>query len=167
MVPGLTPLVRTALRADLPSIRAIYNEGIEDRIATLDADPKTDADLERWFADHGGRYAVLVAEIAGSIVGWASLNRYSPRTAYDGVADLSIYVVRQWRGKGVGKALMTGIEVEARRNAFHKIVLFMLDFNELGRGLYRRSGFQDVGVFRQQGKVEGRFVDVLAMEKVF
>ena len=167
MVPRLTPQIRPALRADLSAIREIYNQGIEDRIATLDADPKTDVDIERWFADHGGRYAVLVAQVDGSIVGWASLNRYSRRAAYDAVADLSIYVIREWRGKGIGTALMSGVEAWARDNAFHKIVLFALHSNALGLNLYRRSGFTDVGVFREHGKIGGRFVDVVAMEKVF
>ena len=110
---------------------------------------------------------MLVGEIEESIAGWASLNRYSPRRAYDEVADLSIYVDRAWRGKGVGRALMRGIEAAARNGAFHKIVLFTFASNAAGRNLYRGSGLVDVGVFREQGKVDGRFVDVLAMEKVF
>jgi L-amino acid N-acyltransferase YncA len=164
MVPGL---IRSATPDDLSAIRAIYNQGIEDRIATLDQDPKSEADIENWYAAHGNRYAVLVAIDDGAVCGWAALNRYSPRSAYDGVADLSIYVRRELRGRGIGGALLGELESAARANGFHKLVLFTFDFNALGRRLYRRSGFRDVGTFRRQGRLDGRFVDVVAMEKVF
>jgi L-amino acid N-acyltransferase YncA len=82
------------------------------------------------------------------------------------IATSATHVARAWRGKGIGRALMRGIEDAARSGAFHKIVLFTFASNA-GRSLYRGSGFVDVGVFREQGKVDGRFVDVLAMEKVF
>ena len=160
--------IRPANAADLPSIREIYNQGIEDRIATLDLEEKSQEDIERWFAAHGARYAVLVAEESGQIIGWASLNRFSPRRAYDGVADVSVYVRRECRGLGTGGALMRALEAVARANGFHKMVLFTFDFNAPGQSLYRRSGFARVGVFRSQGRLDdGRFVDVVAMEKVF
>jgi len=93
--------VRDAAAADLEAIRRIYNEGIEDRIATLDADPKDADDIAAWWAQHGERYRVLVAEAAGgTVLGWASLNPYSHRCAYNGVADLSVYVARAARGCG-------------------------------------------------------------------
>jgi phosphinothricin acetyltransferase len=159
-------IVRQASRDDLAAICSIYNQGIEDRIATLDAELKSSGEIADWYDAHGGRYAVLVAQEGGAIVGWASLNRYSHRCAYDGVADLSIYVARGWRNRGVGALLLAELEAAAVRNDFHKIVLFTLSFNALGRSLYRRRGFSEVGVFREQGKVDGRYVDVLAMEKL-
>jgi phosphinothricin acetyltransferase len=164
---GNAPRVRDATAADLEAIRRIYNEGIEDRIATLDADPKDADDIAAWWAQHGERYRVLVAEDAGgTVLGWASLNPYSHRCAYDGVADLSVYVARAARGCGVGSALLPALERVAASNGFHKIVLFMLAFNANAERLYRRFGYRDVGVFREQGRLDGRFVDVSAMEKI-
>jgi L-amino acid N-acyltransferase YncA len=160
------PLIRPAVANDLPAIRRIYNEGIVDRVATLDLDEKSDADIAAWWNDHGGRYAVLVAERSGEIVGWASLNRYSHRCAYDGVADLSIYVARVARGGGVGSALLAQLERTAAEREFHKIVLFTFPFNDGGQRLYRARGFREVGVFAEQGTIDGRFVDVMAMEKL-
>jgi phosphinothricin acetyltransferase len=159
--------VRDAAAADLEAIRRIYNEGIEDRIATLDADPKDADDIAAWWAQHGERYRVLVAEAAGgTVLGWASLNPYSHRCAYNGVADLSVYVARAARGRGVGSALLPALERVAANHGFHKIVLFMLAFNADAERLYRRFGYRDVGVFREQGRLDGRFVDVSAMEKI-
>ena len=158
--------IRGATEADVEQIRSIYNEGIEDRVATLELEPKDAQDMAAWWGAHAGRYEVVVAEREGDVVGWAALNPYSHRCAYDAVADLSVYVARGWRGKGVGRALLAEIEKRARRREFHKIVLFTLPFNQLGQGLYRKMGYREVGVFKEQGTLDGKLVDVMAMEKL-
>lgn len=158
--------VRKATSEDLESILRIYNQGIEDRIATLETEMKDLDYMENWFGQHQGRYAVLVAEVAESIVGFASLNRYSPRSAYDGVADLSIYVDRLFRGKGIGSALLPFLEKVAKHNDFRKILLFTFPFNDYGQGLYRKNGYREVGVFEDQGILDGELVDVMIMEKL-
>ncbi len=159
--------VRAAEASDLPVIREIYNQGIADGTATLDVDPKSEADIRDWFAARSdGRYSVIVAERVGRIAGWASLNPYSNRCAYAGVADLSVYVDRGARGTGVGSALLNAIEGVARRADFHKIVLFALAENAAGTRLYRKLGYRDVGVFQEQGRLDGRFVDVAIKEKI-
>jgi L-amino acid N-acyltransferase YncA len=158
--------IRKATRADLPSILEIYNQGIIDRIATLDQDTKDLSYMEDWFSQHEGRYSVIVAEQEESIVGWASLNRYSQRCAYDGAADLSIYIERDQRGKRIGTILLENLEKIAVENEFYKILLFTFSFNGLGQGLYRKRGYREVGVFKDQGIVDGNFVDVMIMEKI-
>ncbi len=136
-------------------------------MATLEEQPKDDAEMQSWYAEHDARYAILVASTdANEVVGWASLSRYSHRCAFDGVADLSVYVAREHRSRGIGSQLMRAIEETARKNAFHKIVLFALARNTAGKLLYRKAGFSEVGIFKEQGKLDGAFVDVLAMEKI-
>ncbi|MGH0968686.1 arsinothricin resistance N-acetyltransferase ArsN1 family A [Bacillus paranthracis] len=157
--------IRKCQSADIKAITRIYNQGIKDRIATLEENEKTIHDMEEWFGNRGERYAVLVAEMEGQIVGWVSLNPYSHRCAYNGVADLSIYIDREQRGKGIGKRLLQKIEEVAIQNDFYKIVLFTFPFNVLGQGLYRSMGYREVGVFEKQGKLDGVFVDVMTMEK--
>lgn len=161
-----TTSIRHAGANDLDAIRRIYNEGIEDRIATLDEEAKSDADISEWWERHAGRYAVLVAERDGDVIGWASLNPYSHRCAYAGVADLSIYVARTARGTGLGKALLSALHEVAKQNDFYKIVLFTFPFNEAGQRLYRGLGYREVGVFKEQGRLDGRPIDVMAMEKL-
>ncbi len=162
-----TSHVRDAGLDDLGAIRTIYNEGIEDRVATLDEELKTEAEITQWYRDRrGGRYSVIVAERAGRVIGWASLNPYSGRCAYRGVADLSMYVARDARGMGTGTALLRSLEGRAAGNAFHKLVLFALEFNRAALSLYRKAGYREVGVFKEQGRLDGRFVDVVAMEKI-
>jgi L-amino acid N-acyltransferase YncA len=116
--------------------------------------------------EHDERYVVLVATESTEIVGWASLNRFSPRCAHGNIADLSVYVARRHRGKGVGYALLTRLTAEAVEGGFHKIVLHALCTNEGGKRLYRKSGFAEVGVFKKHGLVDGHYVDVIAMERL-
>jgi L-amino acid N-acyltransferase YncA len=158
--------IREATEQDLPRIREIYNQGIEDRIATLEEETKTLEEMREWFHGRPSRYPVVVAEQEEEVVGWASLNPYSHRCAYAGVADLSVYVDRAWRGKGIGSKLLKALEEKAKENGFYKLVLFTFPFNQMGQRLYRKHGFREVGVFENQGVLDGRFVDVMAMEKM-
>jgi phosphinothricin acetyltransferase len=159
-------LVRNARAADLAVIRKIYNQAIVDRIATLGEDERSEADMREWFDQHGDRYSIVVAQRGETIVGWASLNPYSHRCAHRAIADLSVYVERLARGTGVGTTLLNEIEVRARRADFHKIVLFALAQNDAGRRLYHKMRYRDVGTFKEHGRIDGRFVDVIAMEKL-
>jgi L-amino acid N-acyltransferase YncA len=158
--------VRLITPADLGAVTSIYNQGIEDRIATLETDPKSEEEVTRWLTDRPARYEVLVAESEGRILGWAALNPYSHRCAYAGVADLSMYVERAARGKGIGQVLLAALEERASALAFHKIVLFTFPFNAAGQALYRKRGFREVGIFKEQGSLGGRPIDVMAMEKI-
>lgn len=159
-------VIRKATEQDLESIRVIYNQGIEDRIATLETDLKDITFMKEWFNIHSGRYTVIVAEYEGLVIGWGSLNPYNSRCAYDGVADLSLYIFRGFRGKGIGTKILTRLERFAKENAFHKIILSTFSFNALGQNLYRKKGYREVGVFKNHGILDGKFVDVLVMEKL-
>jgi L-amino acid N-acyltransferase YncA/protein-tyrosine-phosphatase len=164
---SVSPHVRIGIEPDLDAIRRIFNEGIEDRVATLDDTPKSAAEMETWWDEHDERYSIFVAQDdSANVVGWASLNPYLHRCTYQGVADLSVYVSRDHRGTGVGSALLAALEKHAKERDFRKIVLFALASNANGQGLYRKLGYREVGVFREQGLLEGRLVDVMAMEKI-
>jgi phosphinothricin acetyltransferase len=164
--PPLEIPIRAAVSTDLEAIRAIYNQGIEDRCATLESEPHDAARIAAWWALHDDRYIVAVGEDpGGTIVGWASLNRFSHRCAHNAIADLSIYVARSQRGMGIGTILLTDILERARRS-FRKIVLHALADNVAGKRLYSSLGFREVGIFRQHGELDGRLVDVIAMERL-
>lgn len=104
--------IREARKTDLETILEIYNQGIQDRIATLETEAKDLSYMSNWFKQHQGRYSVLLCRKRGIVIGWASLNPYSDRCSYDGVADLSVYIAREFRGKGAGEksSHCTGIE---------------------------------------------------------
>jgi L-amino acid N-acyltransferase YncA len=157
--------IRLANLNDVPYITEIYNQGIEDRIATLETRPRTVEEMNGWLTDRGDRYKVLVIEDeTGTVCGWASINVFSSRCCYSGVGDLSIYIRRDARGKGYGKRLLQALKKEAVKQEFRKVVLGTFDFNEAGQRLYSVSGFRKVGTYMNQGILDGKFVNVTIME---
>ncbi len=177
--------VRPATAADADAICRIYNQGIEDRVATLETEPRTPDERSRWLATRSPRHPVIVAEVSeprrsfgrpptvegeladpDTIVGWGSLNVFNPRDAYRFVADFSIYVERAWRGRGVGRVMLEELIALARRHGFHKLVLSAFPFNAGGVALYEKLGFRTVGVYREQGLLDGKWVDTIVMEKL-
>jgi phosphinothricin acetyltransferase len=163
----MTDLVlRDATGADAATICVIYNQGIQDRLATLETEERTPEERRAWLAARGPRHPVVVALADGAVVGWASLNVFNARRAYDHVADLSIYVERGWRGRGVGRRLLEALVARARALGYHKLVLAAFPFNEAGMRAYERAGFREVGIYREQGLLDGKWVDTIVMEKI-
>jgi phosphinothricin acetyltransferase len=158
--------VRPATAADVPAITRIYNEGIRDRLATLETEERVPEERRAWLAARDDRHPVLVAERDGAIAGWGSLNVFNPRPAYRFVADFSLYVASEARGTGVGTALMAELIDRATALDYHKLVLAAFPFNEAGMRLYRRFGFREVGIYREQGLLDDRWVDVIIMERL-
>jgi phosphinothricin acetyltransferase len=168
--------VRAATAADAEAICRIYNEGIEDRVATLETELRTAVERRQWLAARGPRHPVIVAErtapggdpglAAAMIVGWGSLNAFNAREAYRFVADFSIYVDRRARGTGVGRVLLTHLVELGREHGYHKLVLSAFPTNAAGMGLYTKLGFRTVGVYREQGRLDGRWVDTIIMERL-
>jgi len=185
-------MVRDALRTDVPAITRIMNQGIDETTCTLEIDHKTEGERAAWMAARGPRHPVIVAvapeagagraapeagavpepevgavpEHPTGILGWASLNVFRPQPGYDGVADISVYIDRDVRGRGIGRQLLDELERRARSIGFHKLVLAAMPDNERGRALYTRVGFMLVGTYGEQGFRDGVWRDVIIMEKL-
>ncbi len=158
--------IRDAAAADAAAICRIYNQGIQDRVATLETEERTPEERQAWLRARGRRHPVFVAEAEGEVTGWGSLNAFNPRRAYDHVADFSLYVDRAWRGRGVGGRLLAALVARARAIGYHKLVLSAFPWNEAGMAAYRRAGFREVGIYREQGLLGGAWVDTIVMEKI-
>ena len=165
-MPSAELTVRDARPADAAAIAVIYNQGIADRIATLETVERTPEERVAWLAARGPRHPVLVAERERVVVGWGSLNPFNPRKAYEYVADFSVYVERAWRGKGVGSALLRALIARAQQLGYHKMVLSAFPWNALGMALYQKHGFRTVGIYKEQGLLDGQWVDTIIMEKI-
>jgi len=159
--------IRPARLDDARAICDIYNQGIEDRVATLETRLRSAEEQHDWLEARDERHPVLVAEDEDRVVGWGSLNVFNSRSAYDHVTEFSIYVARSSRGAGVGSALLDKLMEAARAIGYHKMVLAAFHWNTSGIALYERAGFRHVGVYREQGLLDGRWVDTVVMEKVF
>lgn len=159
--------VRPAAATDAEAICRIYNQGIEDRVATLETERRTPDERRQWLANRRPRHPVIVAQVDPStIIGWASLNVFNAREAYRFVADISVYVERGWRGRGVGRILLEQLTELGRVHGFHKLVLSAFPGNAGGMALYAKSGFRTVGIYHEQGQLDGKWVDTIVMEKL-
>ena len=176
--------IRPATEADAAAICQIYNQGIEDRLATLETELRTPDERREWLAVRSPRHPVVVCELAipatasarpptplpdhapPAPIAWASLNVFNARDAYRFVADISVYVERQWRGKGAGRVLLTRLVELGREHGYHKLVLSAFPFNQAGIALYDKLGFRTVGVYKEQGQLDGAWVDTIIMERL-
>ena len=98
--------IRPATVNDLPAITEIYNEAVLNTTATFDTEPKSMEDRLAWFHNHTERHPILVSTHETVITGWASLSKWSERSAYDTTVEVSVYVHVDFRGQGIGKKLM-------------------------------------------------------------
>lgn len=158
--------MRRARKGDADAINFIFNQAIDEDGSNLDIDRKTRAYRERWLEEHDRRHPVFVGEVDGEIICWVSLSPYSDRYAYDWVAELSIYVRRDMRRKGLGTLLLKFIEKQAMRLGYYKIVLSVYASNRTALHTYRRAGYRDVGVFRSHGYHKGQLMDIMFMERL-
>jgi len=157
-------MLRPAVSADAPAIAAIYNLGIAERSATFETEPRSAADIAARLADE--RYPLLVAVEADVVVGWAGLSGYRPRACYAGIAEFSIYLAAEARGRGVGRLLMQQLIDAAEQRGFHKLVSRIFPFNAASRALCRAVGFREVGLYERHARLDGRWLDVIIVERL-
>jgi len=157
---------RPATRDDAAAIAAIYNEGIANRVATFETEPRTAEQIAAQLADKGERYPTVVVERDGRVIAWASAGAYRSRPAYAGVAEHSVYVARAARGAGAGRAALNALcDVYAARG-FWKLVSRIFPENAASLGLHEACGFRVVGVYRRHGKLDGQLRDTVIVEKM-
>jgi phosphinothricin acetyltransferase len=158
--------LREALPSDAAAIARIYNQGIEDRVATFETEPRTPAQMEPLLAERGERYPTVVVERGGAVVAWASVGAYRPRPCYDGVSEFSVYVAREARGSGAGTAALESLIDACERRGFWKLLSRVFPENAASRALCRKLGFGEVGVYHRHGKLDGQWRDCVIVEKL-
>lgn len=152
---------------DIGAVTEIYNEVILSSTATFDIETKSTEDRKRWFLDHGPKHPVLVSEIGDSVVGWASLSKWSDRGAYEKTAEVSVYVDGLNRGKSVGKGLLSEIVEEGRKAGLHTLIARIVAGNDQSVKLFKSLGFFEIGTLREVGYKFGKYHDVIYMQKIF
>jgi L-amino acid N-acyltransferase YncA len=154
---------RLATSRDAAAIAGIYNQGIEDRIATFETAPRDPDAVAAWF---DGVHPVVVVESGERVVGFASTSTYRPRECYAGIAEVSLYVERSFRGRGAGRLAMRAILEEAERAGFWKLVSRVFLENQASRRMIASAGFREVGIYKNHGKLDGVWHDVLIVERL-
>jgi L-amino acid N-acyltransferase YncA len=157
---------RPATVADAPAIAAIYNEGIADRIATFETEPRTTEQIAKQLSEKGDRFPTVVAERHGEVIAWASAGPYRSRPAYAGVAEHSVYVARAARGKGAGRVVLDALCRAYAERGFWKLVSRIFPENTASLALHERCGFRVVGVYQRHGKLDGAWRDCVIVERL-
>jgi len=154
---------RGATAADAEGIARIYNQGIQDRGATFETETRAAQEILAWL---NGRYPVVVVLSEGEVVAFAATFPYRPRRCYEGVAETSVYVAREWRGKGAGYLALHAL-IEAAENAgLWKLLSRVFPENIASRRLLRKAGFREAGIYEKHGKLDGVWRDVLIVERL-
>ena len=158
--------IARAEERDLPEIQAIYNHAILHSTATFDVAPRTDPQQLEWFRRHGDKHPVFVARAGGEVVGWASLNVFHERCAYEKTVENSVYVREDWQHRGVGRSLLAALIDAARALGHHSIVARIADHNPASIALHRALGFRESGELREAGRKFDRWIDVTLMQLI-
>jgi phosphinothricin acetyltransferase len=184
------PAIRPAAAADAQRIAEIYNQGIAERAATFETAPRTAADMVRRperpepadgpepaagpelakrpapEPEPAARYPTLVVEHEGVVAGWAAITEYRPRRCYDGIGEFSIYLDRGARGRGLGRLLLEALIGEAAQLGYWKLVSRIFPFNTASLALCRSCGFRVVGTYEKHGRLDGKWLDVVIVERL-
>jgi L-amino acid N-acyltransferase YncA len=154
---------RAATSADAAAIAAIYNEGIADRIATFETEPRSATDIAGWFT---GQHLVVVAETEYGPVAYAASFPYSSRPCYRGIGEFSVYVRRDWRRQGAGRAALAALIETATARGMHKLTSRVFPENTASRALLKGLGFEEIGIHRRHGQLDGRWRDCVIVERL-
>jgi phosphinothricin acetyltransferase len=158
------PLVRKARAADCAAIAAIYNQAILTRRSTMDTDPFTAGGFLDLINGMTLREVLLVAEAEGRVCGWGIVKRYSDRPGYRVACETSVYVHEADRGLGHGAAIQQQLTRHAARFGYRHIVAKILCVNEESIAFHKRFGFEDVGVQRRIGLIDGVWHDIAILQ---
>jgi len=141
----------------------IYNEGIEDRVATFETRPRSVEDIRGWF---DGVHPIVVVEDNGEVVAFAATSTYRPRECYAGIAETSVYVSRPYRRRGAGRMALESLIDAAAQAGFWKLLSRIFPENTASRALVRELRFREVGVYEKHGRLEGEWRDVIIVERL-
>ena len=158
--------VRLATASDAEAIARIYNQGIEDRIATFETEPRTAQQIEAQLGEKGDRYPTVIVERDGQVVAWATVGPYRSRSCYAGTGEHSVYVERGARGSGAGRAALEALVQTYTARGFWKLLSRIFPENTPSLTLHERVGFQIVGTYRRHAKLDGQWRDCVIVEKL-
>ncbi len=155
-------IIRTAEEKDMPAMLEIYNYEVEYGLSTFDLNPKTMEERMEWFKAHNiGNHPLIVAEEEGKAVGYASLSSYRDKEAYATSVELSVYIDKNYRCKGIAGALSAAIlEIAKGRDDIHTVISVITGGNEASVRLHERLGFVHCGTIREVGVKFGKLLNI-------
>lgn len=152
--------IRDGKISDLKALLDIYNDAVRTSPATFDLEPLTLSQRRKWFEEHGPRLPLIVAESQGQVIGYATLSEFRDKPGYSLTVEDSVYVRRDFQGKGVGSKLLKEISSRAKKLGYHTIIAAIVPPNEASVRIHERLGFAYVGNFKEVGYKFASWQDV-------
>jgi L-amino acid N-acyltransferase YncA/GrpB-like predicted nucleotidyltransferase (UPF0157 family) len=159
-------VTRKAELSDVDAITEIYNEAILTTTATFDTEPKSATERLQWFQSHDKRHPIWVAVLDGKVVGWISLSKWSDRSAYNNTGETSFYVKSEYRGKGIGTALIQTMINDAQQLKYHTIIARIAGESDSSLHVHENFNFVQVGILKEVGQKFGKLLDVHILQKM-
>jgi L-amino acid N-acyltransferase len=158
--------IRQAREDDAPGLCEIFNEAVQDRLETFDAEPRAIDDQRSLIAaaEHNPKHPVFVADVRDWIAGWGAIAPYDTRIALDDIGEVFVYVRRSFRNYGVGRQLMRAIQEAAGKLGYRKLIGRILVANQDGLLLCRATGWREVGRHSAHARLQDGLHDVMMVE---
>jgi L-amino acid N-acyltransferase YncA len=156
--------IRPAAPGDAAAIAAIYNEGIAERVATFETRSRRPEEIASWF--EGGLPFLVATADDGTIAGFARVSPYSDRCVYEGVGEHGVYVARAARGRRVGTRLLEALASACEAGGLYKLTSRVFTDNAASRAAHIAAGFEEVGIQRRHGRLDGEWKDCVLVERL-
>lgn len=161
-------MIRKAELNDIPALQEIYNDAILHTTATFDTEIKDEADRKAWYEEHTGRYVVFVYEKDGVVAGYTSLSRYRDRKAFDHAVEISIYIHKDYRGRGIGRKLMgEALKYAKDCQEIGTVISLITSENEISIRLHESFGFSYCGQIQNAGIKFGKMLSLNAYQIIY
>jgi L-amino acid N-acyltransferase YncA len=156
--------LRSPVAGDVEAITAIYNEGIEDRVATFETRPRATDEIMGWLDEE--LPFVVATDGNGTLLGFARVSPYSDRCVYSGVGEHGVYVARAARGHGLGRRLLEALCDASADAGLYKLTSRIFSDNAASRAVHLSAGFEEVGIQRRHGRLDGEWKDCVLVERL-
>jgi L-amino acid N-acyltransferase YncA len=159
-------VMRPAREDDAAGLREVFNEGVQDGLATFDTESRTLEAQRRLIAaaEQDPKHPILVAELRDWALGWITVQPYGSRPQLEDVGEVIVFVRRSFRNYGVGRQLMKTIQKEARNLGYRKLVGHVLADSHDSLRLCRATGWREVGRHEQHARHGEALRDVVVVE---
>jgi phosphinothricin acetyltransferase len=164
MLEASAVTIRAAEPSDADAIAALYNQGIAERQATFETRPREPEEIHAWF-EPALPFLVATGDDE-QVIGFARVSPYSDRCVYEGVGEHGVYVDTRARGHGVGRRLLDALAAEAERRGMYKLTSRVFTTNTASLAAHRAAGFEEIGVQRRHGKLDGEWKDCVLVERL-
>ena len=162
----MTMTTRLAVPHDAPAIADIYNEGIEDRIATFETSPRSPDDVREQLLAKADAYPTIVVQSDGVVIAFTTAGQYRSRPCYAGIAEHSVYVARSARGRGAGALALSALCDRYADLGFWKLCSRIFAENVASIRLHERCGFRIVGTYERHAQLDGVWRDCVIVERL-